>query len=118
VAGEIHRRAKRKRLARTALEEAIEMFARLGAALWLEIARSELARIPGRRAGANAGTLTATERQVADLVSAGRTNREVAEALFLSVHTVEANLRRIYRKLGVRSRTELAARAAVPPEAT
>jgi DNA-binding CsgD family transcriptional regulator len=41
-------------------------------------------------------------------VAEGRTNREVAKALFVSVHTVEANLRRIYRKLGVRSRTELA----------
>jgi len=42
-------------------------------------------------------------------VAAGHTNREVAQALFVSVHTVEDNLRRIYRKLGVRSRTELAA---------
>jgi DNA-binding CsgD family transcriptional regulator len=45
---------------------------------------------------------------VAELVAAGRTNREVADALFVSVHTVEANLKRIYRKLGIRSRTELA----------
>jgi DNA-binding CsgD family transcriptional regulator len=41
-------------------------------------------------------------------VAEGRTNREVAEALFVSVHTVEANLKRVYRKLDVRSRTELA----------
>jgi len=46
---------------------------------------------------------------VANLVASGRTNREVAEALFISVNTVEANLKRIYRKLGVRSRAELAA---------
>ena len=50
----------------------------------------------------------ATERQIAELVVQGRTNREVADALFVSVHTVEANLKRIYRKLGIRSRTELA----------
>jgi DNA-binding CsgD family transcriptional regulator len=47
---------------------------------------------------------------VADLVAAGRTNKEVAEALFMSVKTVDSNLTRIYRKLGVRSRTELAGR--------
>ncbi len=41
-------------------------------------------------------------------MAAGSTNREVADALFVSVHTVEANLKRIYRKLGIRSRTELA----------
>ena len=52
--------------------------------------------------------LTPTEDRVAALVAAGSTNREVADALFVSIHTVEANLKRIYRKLGVRSRTELA----------
>ena len=52
--------------------------------------------------------LTPTEARVAELVAAGSTNREVADALFVSVHTVEANLKRIYRKLGIRSRTELA----------
>jgi DNA-binding CsgD family transcriptional regulator len=52
--------------------------------------------------------LTPTEARVAALVAAGSTNREVADALFVSVHTVEANLKRIYRKLGIRSRTELA----------
>jgi len=52
----------------------------------------------------------ATEQEVAELVGRGLTNREVAHALFLSVSTVEANLRRIYRKLGVRSRTELSRR--------
>jgi DNA-binding CsgD family transcriptional regulator len=53
--------------------------------------------------------LTPTEEKVAALVAAGSTNREAADALFISIHTVEANLKRIYRKLGVRSRTELAA---------
>ncbi len=79
----------------------------LGAPLWAERTQAELRRI-GLRPAAPL-SLTPTEERVADLVATGHTNREVAQALFLSVHTVEDNLRRIYRKLGVRSRTELAA---------
>jgi DNA-binding CsgD family transcriptional regulator len=56
--------------------------------------------------------LTGSERRVAELVAQGRTNREVAEALFLSEHTVESHLSSAYRKLGVRSRTELASKLA------
>jgi DNA-binding CsgD family transcriptional regulator len=52
--------------------------------------------------------LTEAERRIAALVAAGSTNREVADALFLTVHTVETALTRVYRKLGVRSRAELA----------
>jgi DNA-binding CsgD family transcriptional regulator len=55
--------------------------------------------------------LTPTEKRVAELAAAGHTNREIAQALFLSVHTVEHNLRRVYSKLGIRSRTELAAKS-------
>ena len=54
------------------------------------------------------GPLTAREREIAELIAAGRTNREVAEQLVLSIRTVEAHLRNIYGKLGVRSRVELA----------
>ena len=54
--------------------------------------------------------LTPTEERVAALVAEGRTNREAADALFMSVNTIEWNLSRIYRKLGVRSRTDLAAK--------
>jgi DNA-binding CsgD family transcriptional regulator len=54
--------------------------------------------------------LTAAERRVAVLVAAGRTNREVAAQLFLGERTVAGHLTRIYTKLGVRSRTELARR--------
>jgi ATP/maltotriose-dependent transcriptional regulator MalT len=57
---------------------------------------------------ADGGPLTAREREIADLVAAGRTNREVAEQLVLSTRTIEAHLRNIYGKLGVRSRVELA----------
>lgn len=77
----------------------------MGARLWVERAREELARIGGR---APSGGLTPTEERVADLVAAGRSNKEVADALFVSVRTVEANLTRIYAKLAIRSRTELA----------
>ena len=52
--------------------------------------------------------LTETERRVAELAGSGQTNREIADALFISVHTVEAHLTRVYRTLGVQSRTELA----------
>lgn len=53
-------------------------------------------------------TLTPTERRIADLVAAGQTNPEIAATLYISVKTVEANLTRIYRKLGYRGRVELA----------
>jgi DNA-binding CsgD family transcriptional regulator len=68
-------------------------------------AAEELERAAPGRAG---GELTATERRVAALVAEGRKNREIAQALFMSVATVEAHLTRIYRKLDLRSRSELA----------
>jgi DNA-binding CsgD family transcriptional regulator len=73
--------------------------------LWTKKSTSELARIGGRTSDPT--TLTETEGQVAELVATGLTNRETAARLFLSVSTVESNLRRAYRKLGVRSRGEL-----------
>ena len=106
VLGSIRRRAKQKRPARDALEEAIRIFDRLGARPWAEQARGELARIGGRRSAA--GELTPAEQRVAKLAAAGRTNREIAETLFVSVRTVEGTLSHVYAKLGVRSRTELA----------
>ncbi len=112
VSGTIERRAKRKKEARETLTRALEAFEELGAALWADRTRAELARIGGRASSSMA--LTPTEARVAALVATGRTNREVADALFVSVHTVEANLKRIYRKLGIRSRTELASR--FPPD--
>jgi DNA-binding NarL/FixJ family response regulator len=63
---------------------------------------------------AGAGSLTAREREIAELVAAGRTNREVAEQLVLSTRTIEAHLRNIYGKLGVRSRVELAREVQAP----
>jgi DNA-binding CsgD family transcriptional regulator len=108
VSGTVERRLKRKREARETLNKALEIFEGLGAALWADKTRAELARIGGRAPSSLA--LTPTEEKVAALVASGSTNREAAEALFVSVHTVEANLKRIYRKLGIRSRTELASR--------
>ncbi|HEU4865700.1 MAG TPA: LuxR C-terminal-related transcriptional regulator, partial [Actinomycetota bacterium] len=114
VSGTLERRAKRKKEARETLTKALEIFDRLGAALWAEKTRAELVRIGGRASSSLA--LTPTEEKVAALVATGSTNREVADALFVSVHTVEAHLKRIYRKLGIRSRTELASK--FPPDAT
>jgi DNA-binding CsgD family transcriptional regulator len=113
VLGRIRRRVGERRAARQALDEALAVFEELGAPRWVERARDELARVPSRRAVASEA-LTPTEERVAALVAEGHTNKEVAQALFLSEKTVEANLTRIYRKLGVRSRTALAARLATP----
>jgi DNA-binding CsgD family transcriptional regulator len=116
VRGTVQRRSKRKREARETLTKALEIFDGLGAALWADKARAELARIGGR--APSSLDLTPTEDRVAALVAAGGTNREVADALFVSIHTVEANLKRIYRKLGVRSRTELASKFGSDPSAS
>jgi DNA-binding CsgD family transcriptional regulator len=106
------RRARQKRAARESLEAALAIFDQLGAPLWAEKARAELARISGRPRASQ--ELTETERRVAELVAEGRSNKEVAAQLYVSVHTVDAHLTRIYRKLGLRSRAELAHRLAQP----
>jgi DNA-binding CsgD family transcriptional regulator len=111
VLGRIRRRIGERRAARQALDDALAVFEVLGAPRWVERARAELDRVPSRRSVATEA-LTPTEERVAALVAEGRTNKEVAQALFLSEKTVEANLTRIYRKLGVRSRTALATRLA------
>jgi DNA-binding CsgD family transcriptional regulator len=105
--GMILRRARQKRAARDAIGAALAGFEDLGAATWIERARDELGRIGGRT---REDGLTAAERRVAVLVAAGRTNGEVAAQLFLGERTVAGHLTRIYAKLGVRSRTELARR--------
>jgi DNA-binding CsgD family transcriptional regulator len=103
--GVVRRRAHHKRAAREAICGALEGFEALGARRWVEQARAELGRIGGRSPEAG---LTRAEMRVAELVAQGRTNREVAAALFLSERTVESHLTHAYAKLGVRSRTELA----------
>jgi DNA-binding CsgD family transcriptional regulator len=106
VHGQILRRAKKKSQARDSLEQAKSVFADSGAAIWVARVKAELSRIGGRAPSPT--ELTASERRVAEVVAAGATNREVADQLFLSVSTVETILTRVYRKLGVRSRTEMA----------
>jgi len=103
--GGVRRRARQKRPAREAIQEALAGFESLGAASWVEAARAELGRIAGRTP---ANGLTPAERRVAVLVGEGRTNREIAAALFLTERTVATHLTHVYAKLGVRSRTELA----------
>ena len=120
VRGTLQRRNRKKRPARESLTQALAVFDELGARLWSERARAELKRIGGR-APATPGVLTPTEERVAALVAAGGTYREVADAMFISPKTVQWNLSKIYRKLGVRSRAELTAKLAagqtpaVPP---
>ena len=101
------RRAGRRRDARAALDHARATFTTLGESIWADRAANEIQRLGGRTSAGQ--TLTATEQHVAELVAQGRSNREVAEALYITVRTVEANLTRIYAKLGVRSRTQLIA---------
>lgn len=110
VKGVIERRAKQRSRAKESLEEALHEFERMGAPLWAERARVELARVGLRRS--SGAELTASELRVAEMAASGLTNREVAAALFISPKTVEANLSKIYRKLGIGSRAELGAHMA------
>jgi DNA-binding CsgD family transcriptional regulator len=103
--GIVRRRGRQKALSREAIEAALEAFEKIGAAGWAGKARTELGRIGGRTREQG---LTGAERRVAALVAEGRTNREVAAALFLGERTVETHLSHVYAKLGVRSRAELA----------
>ena len=94
-----------KRRARDALLRALAVVEELGAPLWAEKIHAELRRISGRRPGSD--ELSETEQRVAALVADGRSNREIAAELYISVRTVESHLAHVYRKLGVRSRAQL-----------
>ena len=113
--GEQLRRNGRRVAARVQLRDALEGFERIGAATYAERARQEL-RASGETARARASAepeqLTPQELQIALLVAKAATNREAAASVFLSAKTVEKHLSSAYRKLGVRSRTELARRLA------
>lgn len=112
--GQLERRTGERRDARATLIAAETAFVAAGADGWADRARAELARLPGRREGPDA--LTPAERRVAELSGSGSTNREVAAAMFLSPKTVEANLGRIYHKLGITTRAELGAWLARTPD--
>jgi DNA-binding NarL/FixJ family response regulator len=105
VQGRLQRRLKRKRQARLSLDEARELFAGLGAETWLVRVDDELDRVAVRRAPEE---LSATELRIARLAADGLSNQAIAEQVFVSVKTVESNLKRVYRKLDISSRAQLA----------
>lgn len=110
--GAWQRRARRRVAARPLLREGLATFERIGARPWAEQAAAELLATgerPHRRGDRSIDLLTPQEAQIAGLLGAGRTTRQAAVALFLSPKTVEYHLRHIYTKLGVHSRSELAA---------
>jgi DNA-binding CsgD family transcriptional regulator len=113
--GAAHRHARRTRAAREALGAAVELLDGIDAVSWRDAAAAELGRVSGRRA--HGDELTPAEQRVAELAAEGRQNKEIAAELFLSVATVEAHLSRVYRKLGLRSRTELARALGQPTKA-
>ncbi|WP_422742108.1 helix-turn-helix transcriptional regulator [Mycobacterium sp. WMMD1722] len=103
--GQLQRRLRRKEAAAATLGEALRTFESIRTGLWAQRVRAELARVnvrPSRDQG-----LTPSEQQVAELAAAGMSNRDIAATLFISIKTVEANLGRVYRKLGVRGRASL-----------
>jgi DNA-binding NarL/FixJ family response regulator len=103
--GQIQRRQRQKDVAASTLGEALDAFEALGTPLWADRARTELQRVKvGPQQGA---VLSASEQQVAELAASGMTNREIAAALFISPKTVESNVARVYRKLGIHTRAEL-----------
>jgi DNA-binding CsgD family transcriptional regulator len=105
--GQAHRRAGHRRAARDDLGAAAATFKGLGAKAWLALAERELGRVGGRTP--TGSTLTSAERRVAELAANGRSNREIAAELVISLRTVESQLSSVYRKLDVRSRGQLAA---------
>ena len=108
--GERLRRAGQRRAARDRLRSALDTFAALGATPWVEWAQRELnasaESVRGRRASVT-DELTRQELQVARTIAGGLTNKEAAAALFVSPKTIEFHLANVYRKLGIRSRSQL-----------
>jgi DNA-binding NarL/FixJ family response regulator len=115
VQGGAERRRRRYAAARVAIAAALALFERAEARPWIE----QTERSPTRTEGAPPPDhgLTSTEARIARLVRDGASNREIATQLYLSVKTVEATLTRVYRKLGVRSRTQLLSRLTAEPAA-
>jgi DNA-binding CsgD family transcriptional regulator/tetratricopeptide (TPR) repeat protein len=106
VKGMIERRSKHRSAARDSFAQALGIFEHLGAPLWADKSRREMSKISTR---VPVGSLTDAERRIAGLVAQGKTNREVASAMFVTENTVQTHVRHIFQKLGVRSRTELTA---------
>jgi DNA-binding NarL/FixJ family response regulator len=114
--GQFLRRQRRRADAREHLRAALDGFERLGAEPWAERARAEL-RATGetarRRDAGPVTDLTPQELQIARLVSAGNSNKDVATQLFLSPRTVEYHLAKVFNKLGISSRAQLISQAPV-----
>ncbi|MBM7775239.1 DNA-binding CsgD family transcriptional regulator [Actinokineospora baliensis] len=100
--GVLERRARRKAAAREALAESLRRFTTAGCTPWMDRVAVELSKLDTQDA-----PLTDLENQIVSQLREGATNRQIATALHLSVKAVEANLTRIYRKLGVRNRADL-----------
>jgi ATP/maltotriose-dependent transcriptional regulator MalT len=107
--GRAQRRLRQWGSARQAMEQAIAAFDAIGSPGWAQQARSELGRVGGRRPRAS-GELTQSEQRVAELAAEGMSNKAIARELVVSLHTVEVHLSRVFAKLGVRSRSQLAGR--------
>jgi len=108
--GTVSRRAGLRSAAEPPLREGLQLADGMGAVPLVEAARRELRALglrPRRTAVTGPDSLTPTERRVAELAASGLTNRQVAEALFVTVKTVETHLARVYQKLGIGTRTEL-----------
>jgi DNA-binding CsgD family transcriptional regulator len=103
--GQLQRRRRHTKPARDNLRMAAAIFEELDSPLWIARARRELARLT---TGSDSSELTDSERQVAERAAAGQSNKEIGASLFLSAKTVEMHLSRAYRKLGIRSRAQLA----------
>jgi DNA-binding NarL/FixJ family response regulator len=106
ILGRAQRRRRKWAAARAALESAAQGFEELSASGWVEETRAELARVGGRQPTPE-GALSNTERQVAALAAEGRSNKQIAAELHVTVHTVEKHLSRAYAKLGIQSRRQL-----------
>ncbi|PPK66709.1 AAA family ATPase [Actinokineospora auranticolor] len=100
--GTLERRARRKAAAREAFAEALRRYTDAGCLPWVELAAAELSKLDAPDA-----PLSELENQILGRLREGATNRQIAAALHLSIKAVEANLTRIYRKLGIRNRAEL-----------
>jgi DNA-binding CsgD family transcriptional regulator len=108
--GQLQRRQRQKRSATASLGDALQTFEGLEATLWADRVREELVRTKVGPRERSAQQLTPSEQRVAELAASGMTNREIATALFISPKTVDVNLYRVYRKLDIQSRNQLARR--------
>jgi DNA-binding CsgD family transcriptional regulator len=105
VQGQVRRRRREKIAAADSIVAALDAFEAIGAVRWAERARVELGRLGLRR---SADELTPTEDHVARLAASGMSNKQVAASLFISPSTVKTNLAKVYCKLGVTGRAQLA----------